>query len=413
MEVINNTLWLGGLSVEELIQEYGSPLYVYEEEVIREQYRKLCESFPGVSLQIHYAMKANPNPALLAVLLEEGAWLDAVSPFEAKLAKAVGVPSEHILFTGNNIPLSELDYCLEQQFLINIESLSLLEEFGKAHPGEQVSLRINPGVGSGHHAHCITGGPRSKFGIYYDQLDQIHELLTRYHLTLTGIHAHVGTGILEPEPMLETLEMLLSIAHQFPRMQFVDIGGGFGIPYRPEQNSLDLPALGAQISKRFLEFCDEYGSSLDLKIEPGRYLMASSGTLLATVNNIKKTPDYQFVGVDTGFNHLLRPALYGSYHRVCNASQMVGQEEAMVLAGYICESGDVLTHNSEGMTTQHFPRPRLGDRLAILDVGAYGMAMSSQYNMRCRPAEVLVKAGKARLIRKRETYQDLIQSFVF
>ncbi|MBF0277279.1 MAG: diaminopimelate decarboxylase [SAR324 cluster bacterium] len=413
MEVIENKLWLGDLSVEDLMQEFGSPLYVYEEDTIRAQYRRLYESFPGVSLQIHYAMKANPNPALLKILLDEGAWLDAVSPFETKLAREVGFLPEHILFTGNNIPLSELEYGLEEGLLINIESLSLLEEFGKAHPGKELSLRINPGMGSGHHAHCITGGPRSKFGIYYDQLDEIHEILTRYQLKLTGIHAHIGTGILEPEPMLEALDMILTITHQFSGLQFVDIGGGFGIPYRPEQSLLNLPELGAQISRKFLQFCDAYGTSLDLKIEPGRYLMASSGTLLATVNNIKKTPDYQFVGVDTGFNHLLRPALYGSYHRVCNASRMEGDEESMVLAGYICESGDVLTHNSEGMTTQFFPRPRLGDRLAILDAGAYGMAMSSQYNMRNRPAEVLVTQGKARLIRKRETYQDLIRGFVF
>lgn len=412
METLNNTLALGGISVEDLMQEYGSPLYVYEEETLRTQYRTLRDSFSDISLQIHYAMKANPNPALLQILREEGAGVDAVSPLEVQLALDAGVPASHILFTGNNIPLSEIEYCLERGISINLESLSLLEEFGKAHPGEEVSLRINPGVGSGHHAHCITGGPQSKFGIYHTQLEEAHGLLEKHHLVLTGIHAHIGTGILDPDPMLEALSLVLSVARQFSGLRFVDIGGGFGIPYQPQEVPLDPALLGRRISKDFLQFCREYGKSLQMKVEPGRFLMARAGTLLATVNNIKKTPRYQFVGVDTGFNHLLRPALYGSYHRLCNASCVEGDLTPIVLAGNICETGDVLTHSVEGITEQHLPRFRLGDRVAILDAGAYGMAMASQYNMRLRPAEVLVSKGQSRLIRKRESYEDLIQQFI-
>ena len=412
MKVIKNTMWLGGISVEELMQEYGSPLYVYEEQTIRSQFRKLKQSFLGISLQIHYAMKANPNPALLQVLLEEGAWIDTVSPWEAQLALDVGFPPEHILFTGNNVPLSEIEYCLKRQIPVNIESLSMLEQFGQSYPGESLSLRINPGMGSGHHTHCITGGPLSKFGIYYDQLFQAEELLQQYDLNLTGIHAHIGTGILDPEPMLEAITLVLSIAQDFPGLQFIDIGGGFGIPYHPQQTPLNFSVLGAKISSRFLQFCEEYGSSLDMKIEPGRFLIGSAGTLLATVNNIKKTPRFQFIGVDTGFNHLLRPALYGAYHRVCNASCMEGDPTLIVLAGNICETGDVLTHTTEGISEQQLPPLNLGDRVAILDAGAYGMSMSSQYNLRPRPAEVLVNNGQSTLIRKRETYEDLTRNFV-
>ncbi len=394
------------------MQEYGSPLYVYEEQTIRSQFRKLKQSFPGISLQIHYAMKANPNPALLRILREEGAWVDTLSPWEAQLALDVGFPPEHILFTGNNVPLEEINYCRERQIPVNIESLSLLEQFGQSYPGEALSLRINPGMGSGHHAHCITGGPLSKFGIYHDQLYRAKELLQQYDLSLTGIHAHIGTGILDPEPMLEAMLLILSIARDFPGLQFIDIGGGFGIPYHPHQSPLDLTVLGTKIIDLFQQFCQEYGNSLDLKIEPGRFLIASAGTLLATVNNIKNTPRYQFVGVDTGFNHLLRPALYGAYHRLCNASCMEGDLSPVVLAGNICETGDVLTHTTEGISEQCLPPLHLGNRVAILDAGAYGMAMSSQYNMRPRPAEVLVNEGISTLIRKRETYEDLTGSFI-
>ena len=412
METLNNTLALGGISVEALMQEYGSPLYVYEAETIRRQYRKLQESFSEISLQVHYAMKANPNPALLKILLEEGAGVDAVSPFEAQIALDAGVPASQILFTGNNIPLPEIEYCLERGIAINIESLSLLEEFGRAYPGEEVSLRINPGVGSGHHAHCITGGPQSKFGIYHTQLEEAQRLLEKHRLVLSGIHAHIGTGILDPAPMLEALSLVLSIARQFAGLRFVNIGGGFGIPYQPQESALDLAVLGEQISKEFLTFCRDYGTLLDMKVEPGRFLMASAGTLLATVNNIKKTPRYQFVGVDTGFNHLLRPALYGSYHRLCNASCVQGDLTPIVLAGNICETGDVLTHSAEGITEQPLPRFQLGDRVAIFDAGAYGMAMASHYNMRVCPAEVLVANGQARLIRRRESYEDLTRPFI-
>ena len=248
-------MWLGGISVEELMQEYGSPLYVYEEQTIRAQFRKLKQSFPGISLQIHYAMKANPNPALLSILREEGAWVDTLSPWEAQLALDAGFPPEHLLFTGNNVPLEEIDYCRERQIPVNIESLSLLEQFGESYPGDALSLRINPGVGSGHHAHCITGGPLSKFGIYHDQLDRAKELLQQYDLSLTGIHAHIGTGILDPEPMLEAMRLILSIARDFPGLQFIDIGGGFGIPYHPHQAPLDLTVLGTKISSLFRQFC--------------------------------------------------------------------------------------------------------------------------------------------------------------
>ncbi len=412
MESVNNMMWLGGCSVEDLLREFGSPLYVYEADSIYSQYRKLRKSFAEVPVQIHYAMKANYNPAILKILLEEGAWIDAVAPMEAQLALEVGFPSERILFTGNNVGLNELEYCLEHNIPINIESLTLLEKYGEKYPGTEVSVRINPGVGSGHHAHCITGGPQSKFGVYHDRLKTIQEIVRKYDLSLIGIHSHIGTGILEPEPMIEAVEMVLSIARQLHNLQFIDFGGGFGVPYHPDQKPLDVETLGQKMTARFQKFCKEYGSDVKLKIEPGRYLIANAGTLLATVTNMKQTPQYQFVGMDTGFNHLLRPAMYGSYHRIYNASRMEGKMDSVILAGNICETGDVFNHTSNGLEPRWLPRLQLGDCVAIADTGAYGMCMSSHYNMRPRPAEVMVEQGQARLIRRRDTYQDITQGFV-
>lgn len=398
--------------VETLLQEFGSPLYVYDEQTIRSQFQQLKSGFQDIPLQIHYAMKANPNPAILKIILDEGAYIDAVSPFEVRLALETGFAPSHIFFTGNNIIKEDLEYCLKEGVSINIDSLSWLERYGQINPGGEVSVRINPGVGAGHHAHCITGGPQSKFGIYYDQIDQIQAIVEKYHLNLVGIHSHIGTGILEPDPMLAAMEMVLSVAKQFSGLKFVDFGGGFGIPYRPNQEPLDMTALGKQMSDYFKDFCQDYGKTLEMKIEPGRYLVASAGTFLATVNTVKNTPKYRFIGVDSGFNHLIRPTLYGSYHHVYNASRPEGEQENAVIVGNICETGDIFTRTSDGKMERSIVKVEEGDRIAICDVGAYGIVMSSQYNMRPRPAEVLISNGSFRLIRKRETFEDLISSYM-
>ncbi|MGK5093481.1 diaminopimelate decarboxylase [Deltaproteobacteria bacterium TL4] len=412
MEIIDNTLWIGEVSTNEIVQQYGSPVYVYDEQVIRSQYRQLAESFPHVSLHVHYAMKANSNPAILRILLQEGSWIDAVSPFEVRLALETGFSPAQILFTGNNITQEELEYCLEQKVAINIESLTWLERLGQLNLGGKVSIRINPGIGAGYHAHCITGGPQSKFGIYYDQMDQAINIAKQSGLSINGIHSHIGTGIFEAEPMLEAMDMTLNVARQIPGLQFIDFGGGFAIPYKSEQQPLNVEDLGKRMSERFSDFCENYGCSLNMKIEPGRFLVASAGFLIATVNTLKTTPRYRFAGVNSGFNHLVRPTMYGSYHKIYNASRMQGEEESVVIVGNICESGDIFSRSNKDQIERLIPRLQLGDHIAIADVGAYGMAMSSQYNMRSRPPEVLVNGGTSRLIRQRESYEDLIRNYV-
>jgi len=407
MEIKDNILYLGGLNTEALIQEYGSPLYIYEEEVIRSQYRQLSSGFDGELSRIHYAMKANGNPAILRILLEEGANIDAVSPFEVQLALETGFLPEQVLFTGDNVSKDELRYCLQQKVNLNVGALPSLQKYGELNPGGKVSVRINPGLGAGHHANCITGGPQSKFGIYYDQIEELFSIAKKYNLTINGVHSHIGTGIFEPAPMLAAMDLLISVARQFQDLEFIDFGGGFGVPYRPEQQALDVKSLGEQMTERFLEFRKSYSNEIHMKIEPGRFLVASSGTLFAHVTSLKHTSQYQFVGINTGFQHLIRPTLYGSYHHVVNASGVQGQEEPKVIAGNICENGDFFTANTEGIAERMLPPCKVGDVLAVCDAGAYGFSMSSQYNMRPRPAEVLISEGKPKLIRRREVFEDL------
>lgn len=412
VEHLNNQLLLGGVSAQKLIDRFGSPLYVYEEDTLRGQIRLLNKYFSQSLVHFHYAMKANFNPAILKIVLEEGFGVDTVSPYEIQLALSVGFKPAQIIFTGNNVRTDELEYCVAKNILINFDSLTALQWFGEHYPGRDISVRINPGIGSGHHEHCITGGPRSKFGVYFDQIPQLQELLERYQLKLVGVHSHIGTGILESEPMLEAMSLTLNVARQFKSLQFIDLGGGFGIPYREGESGLDVQSLAKKISVEFENFCQDYGRPLQLHFEPGRFCVASSGWLLAVVNTLKHTPQFQFVGVDTGFNHLVRPTMYGSYHRIFNATRMDGEIVPVLIAGNICETGDVFTQDEVEKRPRDLPRFQVGDVLAIADTGAYGMSMSSQYNLRARPAEVLVNQGHARLIRQRESFADLGLNFV-
>ncbi|MDH5752325.1 MAG: diaminopimelate decarboxylase [Deltaproteobacteria bacterium] len=412
MEERENQLFLGDCPVEALAEAFGTPLYVYEEEVIRRQAREFKQSFAGAPVDLHYAMKANSNPAILRILKAEGLGAEAVSPFELRLALEAGFAPETVLFTGNNLDAGDLRYAIGRNVNINIGSLKELDLYGRLNPGGRVGLRINPDVGAGHHHHVITGGPASKFGIYHDQGEAIRELLTRHQLRLVGIHSHIGTGILRTEDMMTAMEIVCRTAQDFPDLEFVDFGGGFGIPYRPDQQPLPLKELGQAMTERFRVFCADYGKELRMKLEPGRYMVAQAGTLLARVTNISSTPRYTFIGTDSGFNHLIRPALYGAYHEVVNATAVRGEKIQAVVAGNICESGDVFTQNADGLEPREITRPEVGHLLAVLDAGAYGMSLASSYNLRPRPAEILVENGLTRLIRRRETYEDMVRNLV-
>ena len=355
---------------------------------------------------MHYACKANTNLEILKLLRKEGACIDAVSTGEVFMALEAGYPADTILFTGNSVTDEEMRYFIERQILINIDSISQLERYGRMAPDTDMALRINPNVGSGHHDHCITGGPDSKFGMPCTSLGDADSLVNKYKLRVIGIHAHVGSGFLEGGPFLEATETLLKVAEQFTTLQFIDFGGGFGIPYTLDEVPLEINTLGQKLTDRFTEFCIKYGKDLRLKLEPGRYLVGESGTLLMQCNGVKTNGDRRFVGTDSGFHHLIRKPLYNAHHEIVNASNIEDRTFSYDVCGNICESTDFFAHNRD---ISHI---REGDILAVKDVGAYGFCMSSNYNTRPRPAEVMVDEDGARLIRMRETIEDLLRGQV-
>ncbi|MFC1735601.1 diaminopimelate decarboxylase [Candidatus Hydrogenedentota bacterium] len=403
METINNKLVLGGVSCEDLATEFGTPLFVYEEDVIRGRIRALREAITYDKTGILYACKANANLAVIRIAEQEGCQIDAVSPGEVFMAKKAGFSPDRIHFTGNNVTDDEMRYVHDQGVAINVDSLEQLERFGKMFPGEAVGMRINPDVGGGHHDHCITGGPDSKFGIYFDRMEEARHIASQHGLRIRGVHQHIGSGILDPALFKIAMKVILDVAKAIPGLEYIDFGGGIGVPYAPDEEHIDVPELGKAITNGFEAFCAEYGSRPNLYVEPGRYLVCEAGFLLARCNTLKETPKHKFAGTDSGFNHLIRHPMYGSYHAIANASNVEDEKIQYAVAGNICESGDLFTHGRQ------ISRISVGDIIAVLNAGAYGYAMSSNYNSRPRPAEVIVKDGQARLVRQRETFEDLLK----
>ena len=402
METKNNKLFLGGISAEKLIKEYGSPLYVYEEETIRERYSGMVENIRHKNLRIYYACKANANIEILKLLRRLGAGIETVSVGEVAAALKAGFKPSQMMFTCDNVPDDELRFLIRKKIAVNIDSLSQLEKYGELNPGSSVGLRINQGIGGGEHSHIITGGPESKFGIHHTQIDDARKIAAKHDISVVGLHQHIGSGVLDASLFIKAMNVLLSTAHVFQKLEYLNFGGGFGVAYRPEEKPLDLKQLGRKISDEFERFCRAYGSEPLMIFEPGKYIVSESGVLLATVIDIKKNPERTFVGVDSGFNHLIRPAFYGSYHRIVNASSVSGRRVTATLAGNICESGDVFSKDREMTACKE------GDVIALLNAGAYGYSMSSNYNLRLKPAEVLVGKNKARVIRKRERIENIL-----
>ncbi len=395
---------------ESLLQEFGSPLFVYSEELIRIRYRMLQDSIPYTPKRFHYAVKANTNIHILKILQEEGSWVDAVSPFEVEIALKAGFEPSKILFTGLNYYPEEMDALIRLGIRFNIGSVFTLQEYAHRYPGTEISIRINPDVGAGHHDHCITGGPTSKFGIYQSEIPHIKDILKEHKLKLVGIHSHIGSGIIKESQFIEVMNIILPLTRQFEDIEFVDFGGGIGVPYSPAESTFNLESFGKDASQMFLAFSESYGKKLTFALEPGRFLVAESGVLLTRVTDQKQTPRFHFVGVDTGFNHLVRPMAYGSYHHIVNLTHPDAEPRDVVVGGYLCESGDVFTRTEEGIQSRMIANPQPGDILAIENAGAYGFSMASQYNSRPRPAEVLLIGPQTRLIRRRETLKDLLST---
>ena len=411
LENQNGVLYFDGVSSRELAEKYDTPLYVISEKRIRKNYNRLfkalTQNYPKV--RVYYAVKANSNLSLLKVLAAQSSSIDAVSPGEVFLALKAGFTPERILFTGTSVRSDELEFLVNSGVTINVDSLSQLRRLLRLSVPRVLSIRVNPELGAGHHNHVITAGEHSKFGLWETDALKAFEVAEKAGVERFGIQMHIGSGVLGVEPFIQALDRLLEIAskahYRFGvNFDLVDMGGGLGVPYKPDDRELDLTLFADKVLALFKLKLKAYDLGEPIFcLEPGRFLVSDACILLTKVNTIKITPHRQFAGVDAGFNTLVRPAMYGSYHHILVANKLCSPEtETYDVVGPICESGDALAKD------RRLPRIDEGDLLAILNAGAYGFSMSSQYNARPRAAEVMVRNGNSVLVREREKFVDLL-----
>ena len=387
-----------------IAQDFGSPVYVYDAEKIESQYKRLTNAFKNVkTLKINYAVKALSNISILKLFKSLGSGIDTVSIQEVKLGLAAGFSPEEIIFTPNGVSLNEIEEAAKLGVKINIDNLSILEQFGTKHPKIPVCIRINPHVMAGGNANISVGHIDSKFGISIHQIPHILRIVENTKMTINGIHMHTGSDILDIEVFLYASEILFDTAKQFKNLDFIDFGSGFKVPYKAGDIETNIEELGEKLSTRFNSFCKEYGKDLILAFEPGKFLVSESGNFLTQVNAVKQTTSTVFAQVDSGFNHLIRPMLYGSHHDIVNISNPNGRERFYTVVGYICET-DTFGNN------RRINEINEGDILCFKNAGAYCFSMASNYNSRCRPAEVLWHNNKAHVIRKRETFDDILRN---
>lgn len=390
-----------GINLIEIAEKYGTPLYLYNLDKIEQNFKQLEESIPYRHKKILFAMKSNFNKEILKLIKNLGGGVDTISIGEIQYALDVGFKKEDILFTGIGISNEDIKFCMKKGIILNLGSLDLLERIGKMFPNSKVSIRINPDYGVGHHDHVITGGSQSKFGIHESYIQKVEEISKKYNLVVSGIHFHIGSGVLDYRVYIDAIKKALDISTTFKEVEFVDIGGGIGIPYKPDQTPFDLKEFGKEITNLLEEFSEKEKRNVKLLLEPGRYLVAESGVLLAKVIEIKQTPEYKFVIINTGFNHLIRPVMYGSYHEIINLSKINSDTfEYQVIAGNVCESGDIFTRDEEGITPRNLPIAEYGDIIGIFDAGAYGFSMASHYNLRKLPKEIVVRNKKIKLTKR-------------
>lgn len=412
-KVTDNANFYMGNSPIDLIQKYGSPLYVYNEKILREKMRDMKNLVSYENFAVNYSAKANSNLAILEIANEEGLNIDAMSPGEMYAELKAGFSPEKIFYISNNVSKEEMQYAIDNNIILSVDSISQLEQFGQINPGGKVAARFNGGIGSGHHEKVITAGKNTKFGIDPDEMELFNETLKKYSLKLVGINQHIGSLFMEPDKYIEGVYAILSIAKQFNDLEFIDLGGGFGVTYNKLDDTyktLDIKSLGKKLDEIFEKFSKEYGKRIKFKIEPGRYIAAECGVLLGTVNAIKNNGNNKYAGTDIGFNVLARPVMYDSHHDIevyRQSNEKPKKIEPITVVGNICETGDIIAKN------RMLPTLKEGDILGILDAGAYGHVMSSNYNNRLRPAEVLIREnGEVVLIRKRDTLEDIVKNFI-
>lgn len=386
---------------------YGNPVYVYDVEKISSQYQRLTNAFASVpKLRINYAMKALSNIAVLKLMKSLGAGLDTVSIQEVQLGLLAGFAPEQIIFTPNGVSMSEIEEAMRLGVQLNIDNLSFLEQFGTQHPEVPVCIRINPHVMAGGNSNISVGHIDSKFGISIHQIPHILRIVENTKMHINGIHMHTGSDILDIDVFLYAAEILFETAKNFKDLQFIDFGSGFKVPYKEGDIQTNIEELGERLSTRFAEFCKEYGRDLTLAFEPGKFLVSEAGRFLVKVNVVKQTTSTVFAGIDSGFNHLIRPMFYGATHYIENLSNPEGKKRFYSVVGYICETDTFASNRQIAEITE-------GDILCFHNAGAYCYTMASNYNSRLRPAEVLWQNGEAKLIRKAETFEDLVRNQIY
>lgn len=389
-----------------LTEKYGSPLYVYDTEIIEKQYNRLTTAFAGVNnLKINYATKALNNINILKFLKNLGSGLDTVSIQEIELGLKAGFEPQQMMFTPNGVSLEEIEKAVTLGVKINIDNLSILEQFGSKHPEIPVCVRVNPHIMAGGNSKISVGHIDSKFGISVHQVPHIERIVKNTGMKLSGIHMHTGSDILDIDVFMNAADILFEVASKFNDLEFLDFGSGFKVPYKPGDGSTNIEELGKKLTKKFNAFCKTYGKELGLIFEPGKFLVSQSGKFLAHVNVIKQTTSMVFAQIDSGFNHLGRPMMYDAYHHITNISNPKGKERYYTVTGYICETDTFATNRK-------LKEIKEGDVLCFDNAGAYCFTMASNYNSRLKPAEVMIYKGKDYLIRERENIEDIFRNQV-
>lgn len=400
-----------GNDTKELLKKFGSPLYVYNEDILLERAREMKNLCDYDKFKVYYSAKANTSIGLLQILKREGIFVDATSMGEIFVEMEAGFSANEIIFVSNNITKDEMIFALEKNVRISVDSLSQLKQIGEIFKDKivpsfngGVAVRFNSGVGAGHSEKVVTGGKKTKFGINSEYIEDVKKVALEYGLTIIGIHQHIGSLFMDGTSYVEGVTNLINIAKEFPKLEFVDMGGGFGIPYKRAhgEERLDIQNLGKELTKYIKDFVNELGRDVEFVIEPGRYIACECGVTLGTVTSVKQNDVRKFIGCDIGFNVMQRPVMYDSYHEIEIHGENQETEPASV-CGNICESGDTLC------TDRMLPKAKVGDTICVLDTGAYGFTMSSSYNNRLRPAEVLIRSnGEVVLLRERETFESLV-----
>ena len=399
-----NCYKIGGVNTTEISDSYGTPTYVYDTDLIAKQYFKLANSFKTTDLRIKYACKALSNVAVMQFIKSLGCGLDTVSIQEVLLGIHAGFNPSEIIYTPNCVSMEEIDMAVAKGVQINIDNLSTLEAFGEKYGRTvPVCIRLNPHIMGGGNLNISTGHIDSKFGISIYQIRHVERIVKHYDMHINGLHMHTGSDILYVDIFLRAADILFENAEFFKELDFLDFGSGFKVAYKADDYETDLEELGMKLSERFNAFCEQYHRPLQLWFEPGKFLVSAAGTFLVKVSVLKQTTSAMFVGVDSGFNHLIRPMLYNAFHTITNISNPTGKQRICTIVGNICET------DTFGWDRK-LSEPREGDILAFSNAGAYGFTMSSNYNSRYKPAEVLVHNGKHYLIRKRETMEDILRN---